>query len=188
MRIQQLRSNRKAIGIAVIVSALLLSLLPQPASAQTNAAALTSSKMDEIIAIGASYMGTPYEFGSNRSTTRTFDCSDFIRHIFLKGAGIDLPSTSASQAAYIKTHSEETASWRNLKRGDLMFFMDYHGLDQVDYTKYAKSRQPVTHVAIYLGNGRMLHTFSKESGGVRIDTIADKHWDYRFLFGGTVEL
>lgn len=68
-----------------------------------------------------------------------------------------------------------------------MFFMDYHGPDQVNYTKYTKSRQSVTHVAIYLGNGRMLHTFSKESGGVRIDTIADKHWDYRFLFGGAVK-
>ncbi|WP_246628242.1 C40 family peptidase [Paenibacillus oenotherae] len=187
MRIQYLRSSRKAIGITVIVSAIMFSLLPQPASAQ-NVAALSSSNVNEIIAIGTGYMGTPYEFGSNRNTTRTFDCSDFIHYIFKKGVGITLPSTSATQARYIKEHSEERSSWRNLKRGDLMFFMDYHGLDKADYTKYPKSRQSVTHVAIYLGNGRMLHTFSKESGGVRIDTIANKHWEYRFLFGGTVQL
>lgn len=184
MRIQRLRTNISAIGRTVVAAALLLTFMPQPVPLQTAAAA--SNGIDRVIQIGSSYLGTPYEFGSNRSTIRTFDCSDFVHHVFLKGEGLSLPLTSASQALYVKTHSSVKTSWRNLKRGDLMFFMDYHGLSQSDYTKYSKSRQPVTHVAIYLGNGRMLHTFSKASGGVRTDTIAGKHWESRFLFGGSV--
>lgn len=39
----------------------------------------------QVIEAGKKYMGTPYEFGSNRSNTRTFDCSDFVRQAFWEG-------------------------------------------------------------------------------------------------------
>nr|WP_306440429.1 MULTISPECIES: NlpC/P60 family protein [unclassified Paenibacillus] len=48
------------------------------------------------------YLGTPYEFGSIRSNTKTFDCSDFVRQAYLEGTGIILPADSRTQGAYIK--------------------------------------------------------------------------------------
>ncbi|MGO4543661.1 C40 family peptidase [Paenibacillus sp. 2TAB23] len=144
-----------------------------------------SSTTEKIISTGMKYLGTPYEFGSNRSTTKTFDCSDFTKHIFKVAAGVTLPSTSASQAAYVKKNSSIKTNWASLKRGDLMFFMSYHGSSATSYAKVSKAKQTVTHVGVYLGNGKMLNTFSKESGGVRVDSIDNKQWEYRFLFGGS---
>lgn len=144
----------------------------------------SSSVRDRIISAGKKYLGTPYEFGSDRSNTRTFDCSDFVRQAFKDGAGITLPSDSRQQGAYVKSLGHTTTNWRDLQPGDLMFFMSYKGTNASAYPSN-KSGQTITHVGIYLGNGQILHTYSKDSGGVRIDSIAGKHWENRFIFGGS---
>ncbi|TDF97182.1 C40 family peptidase [Paenibacillus piri] len=143
-----------------------------------------SSTVNKIIEAGKKYLGTPYEFGSDRSNTRTFDCSDFVRQAFLDGAGIKLPSDSRGQGSYVKDLGGTKTNWRNLKAGDLMFFMDYKGTSKSSYPSNI-ANQRISHVGIYLGNGQILHTYSKASGGVRIDSIEGKHWEYRFIFGGS---
>jgi len=174
------------IGKTMLSAVLMLMVVLNPFTSKLNhASAASSSGVEKAIEIGLSYLGTPYEFGSDRSNTRTFDCSDLVHYMFEKGAGISLPSTSATQGNYVKTHSEVTGNWRSLKRGDLMFFRAYNGSSESDYTGN-KSQQTITHVAIYLGGGRMLQTYSEESGGVRTDDIAGTTWEYRFLFGGSV--
>ncbi|GAB2675769.1 C40 family peptidase [Paenibacillus thermoaerophilus] len=145
----------------------------------------SSSRANKLFTVAKKYLGTPYEFGSNRNNTKTFDCSDFVRHVYKEALGITLPSTSATQATYVKKKGATTTNWRNLKPGDLMFFMSYKGTSASAYKGIDKSKQRITHVAIYMGNGKMIHTYSKQSGGVRIDSIAGKHWEYRFVFGGT---
>ncbi|UUZ86488.1 C40 family peptidase [Paenibacillus sp. P26] len=130
---------------------------------------------------GKKYLGTPYEYASSRSNTNTFDCSDFVRQAFKDALGITLPSDSRGQASYVKAKGNITTDWHNLKPGDLMFFMDYKGTKASAYPA-DKSNQRISHVGIYLGNGQILHTYSKTSGGVRIDSIAGKHWEYRFVF------
>lgn len=147
----------------------------------------SSVNVEKVISAGMKYRGTPYEFGSNRSSTKTFDCSDFVRRAFIEGAGITLPSNSRTQADAVKKMGQTSTNWKNLKRGDLMFFMSYKGPKASDYKGINKSTQRITHVGIYLGNGKMLHTYSKASGGVRIDSIAGTHWEHRFIFGGTVK-
>ncbi|OCT14946.1 hydrolase Nlp/P60 [Paenibacillus pectinilyticus] len=145
----------------------------------------TSEKIQKVIAAGKKYLGTPYEYGSSRDNTATFDCSDFVRQAFLDGIGLKLPSDSRGQGAFVKSLGHNVTDWHNLKVGDLMFFMDYRGTAQSNYAGINKATQTITHVAIYLGDGQILSTYSKESGGVRIDSIANKHWEYRFLFGGS---
>ncbi|WP_025846546.1 C40 family peptidase [Paenibacillus ehimensis] len=144
----------------------------------------SSEVVNKVIAAGKKYLGTPYEFASDRSNTRTFDCSDFTRQAFKEGAGITLPSDSRGQASYVKSLGGTTTNWHNLKPGDLMFFMDYKGTKASAYPSN-KLNQRISHVGIYLGDGKILHTYSKTSGGVRIDSIAGKHWEYRFVFGGS---
>ena len=158
---------------------------PAPSPSAPGSTATASKAAQRVIAAGKKYLGTPYEFGSSRSSTRTFDCSDFVRQAFKDGLGKTLPSNSRDQGDYVKDRGPTTTNWTKLKPGDLMFFMSYEGSKASDYEGLTKSKQRITHVGIYLGNGKMLHTYSKDSGGVRIDSIDNKHWEYRFLFGGS---
>ncbi|TBL79964.1 SH3 domain-containing C40 family peptidase [Paenibacillus thalictri] len=154
-------------------------------SSGNSGSGTTSSAAAKVIAAGKKYLGTPYEYGSDRSNTKTFDCSDFVRQAFKDALGITLPSSSRTQADYVKGKGNTTTNWRDLKPGDIMFFMDYKGTAASNYTGINKSKQTISHCGIYLGNGQILHTYSKESGGVKIDSIAGKHWEYRFVFGGS---
>ncbi|MCZ8522865.1 MULTISPECIES: C40 family peptidase [Paenibacillus] len=139
----------------------------------------------KVIDAGMKYIGVPYEFGSNRYDLSTFDCSDFVRQSFLDGTGQLLPGDSRSQGSYVQSVGKTSGDWKQLKAGDLMFFMSYKGSSAASYTGIDKTTETITHVGIYLGDGRMLHTYSIESGGVRIDTIAGSQWEKRFLFGGS---
>src|SRR5690625_4210250 len=154
-----------------------------PASGGGSSNASTTAK--KVINAGKNYLGTPYEFGSNRHSTATFDCSDFVRRAFLDATDVTLPMDSRKQAEYVKKKGNTTTNWKNLKPGDLLFYMDYKGTSKSHYTGIDKSKQRISHVSIYLGDGKVLHTYSKTSGGVRIDSIEGKHWEYRFVFGGS---
>ncbi|MBJ6360276.1 C40 family peptidase [Paenibacillus sp. GCM10012307] len=141
---------------------------------------------EQAISAGMKYLGASYKFGADRNSTKEFDCSSFVRRAFLDGMDLQLPADSRQQGDYVKKIGKTSKSWSNLKRGDLMFFMDYKGTSKASYNGVNKSKAKITHVGIYLGNGQVLHTYSKASGGVRIDSIQGKHWEYRFLFGGSV--
>lgn len=145
----------------------------------------SSQSVEKMIAAGMKFLGTPYEYGSSRYDNTTMDCSDLVRQAFLNGLNLRLPGDSRSQGEYVKQVGKTTTDWHNLKRGDLLFFMSYKGTKASSYAGINKASQRITHVAIYLGNGQILHTYSKESGGVRIDSLAGKHWEYRFIFGGS---
>ncbi|MFC5530618.1 C40 family peptidase [Cohnella yongneupensis] len=144
-----------------------------------------SQQVESVIAAGMKYLGTPYEFGSSRNTTTTFDCSDFVRQAFKDALGVVLPADSRQQGAYVRERSSVTTDWHSLKRGDLLFFMDYKGSGASNYADKDPFGETIRHVGIYLGNGQMLHTYSTESGGVRVSDIAGTQWENRFLFGGS---
>lgn len=142
-------------------------------------------QVDQVIRTGKKYLGTPYEFGSNRNTTATFDCSDFVRHIYKEALGITLPSDSRKQGAWIKENSRPVYRISDLKAGDLVFFMSYKGSSASAYEGIDKNSERITHVAMYIGDGQLLQTYSVKSGGVRIDKLSGS-WERRFLFGGSV--
>ncbi|WP_018755223.1 C40 family peptidase [Paenibacillus terrigena] len=146
----------------------------------------SSSQVEKVITTGKKYLGVPYEFGSDRNTTKTFDCSDFVRQAYKEALGIVLPSDSRKQGAWVKSNSTAKKSIGSLKRGDLMFFMSYKGSKASDYNGVNKNTERITHVGIYLGNNQILHTYSTKSGGVRIDSIQNTAWEHRFLYGGSV--
>lgn len=158
----------------------------KPTVEQPNSSTGTSSaSVEKVIATGMKYLGTPYEYGSNRSTTTTFDCSDFTKHIFKVALGVTLPADSRQQGTYVKNKGNAVTSISQLKRGDLMFFMSYKGSSKSSYSGINKSSQRITHVAIYLGDGKVLHTYSNASGGVRTNDIMGTSWEHRFLYGGS---
>jgi peptidoglycan DL-endopeptidase CwlO len=140
---------------------------------------------EKVISAGMKYLGTPYEYGSSRSNTNTFDCSDFVRQAYIDGIGLVLPADSRSQGDYVKKKGNIKTDWRELQPGDIMFFMEYKGSSASGYQGVDKLSERITHDGIYLGDGKILQTYSKDSGGVRIDSIEGTHWEKRFLFGGS---
>ncbi|WP_339276479.1 SH3 domain-containing C40 family peptidase [Paenibacillus sp. FSL W8-0426] len=144
-----------------------------------------SEAVEKVIAAGMKYLGTPYKYGADRNSTAAFDCSSFVRRAFIDALGITLPADSRKQGDYVKAKGAVQTDWTKLKRGDLMYFMSYKGTKASAYSGVNKSTARITHTGIYLGDGKVLHTYSNEGGGVTVSDISGKHWEYRFLFGGS---
>jgi lipoprotein Spr len=136
---------------------------PMPMNQEVASAQWTQSRADQVIAIGKQYLGTPYKFGSSSSTTSTFDCSSFVKRVYSR-MGIYLPRTSRDQA---KKGYQVAKS--NLRKGDLIFFKA---------NRWTTSNR-ITHVAIYAGNNRILHTYGKP--GVTFSTFSGTSWEKRFV-------
>ena len=100
----------------------------------------------EILSLACSFLGTPYMWGGN--TIKYFDCSGLVKFCYFMN-GILLPR-NASQMQKCGTPITDG----RYEPGDLLFFG-------------ASKPLKVTHVAMYLGDGRIVHS-SKE---VKIDML-----------------
>ncbi len=105
---------------------------------------MVSSKRQGIIEYAQSFIGGRYVFGGT-SLTRGIDCSAFVQQIFAK-YGIKLERTSRYQA-----RQGREISYSQIQPGDLLF-----------YGRAGVSG--VGHVAIYIGNGKIVHAASERSG------------------------
>jgi cell wall-associated NlpC family hydrolase len=115
----------------------------------------------QIISTGLRYLGTPYLFNSRPYQTNTFDCSSFIQCIFGVN-GVLLPRNSRQQFLV-----GVPISFRKIRKGDLLFFT----------TKARKNRlglSRIGHVAIYIGQDRILHTY-RQGKKVMISEL-NSHW------------
>ena len=113
-----------------------------------------------IVQTAFAYRGTPYVYGG--SGRGGFDCSGFTRYVFAKH-GVSLPHSARAQ--FELGHK---VSFRSLKAGDLVFF---HTVTP-----------GISHVGVYVGDGRFVHAASRRSGGVREDSLASGY--YRSAFRG----
>jgi len=111
----------------------------------------SSAAARRVISTGEQYIGVPYRYGGTSPRTG-FDCSGFVQYIYAQ-QGVDLPRTSR-QMAGVGTAVEP--SERALAVGDLMLF---------------SQGGRISHVAIYAGNGRFIHS-SSSGHGVRYDNLA----------------
>ncbi|GIO31173.1 C40 family peptidase [Paenibacillus sp. VCA1] len=132
-------------------------------SKSVKATSYSSSKGQAIVNYGKKFMGRPYKFGASTSTTKVFDCSSFMKYIF-GHYGIKLPRTSVEQSKVGKAVSKS-----NLKPGDLVFFS----------SGGRANGHNVTHVAVYAGNGKILHTYG--SPGVTVSDLNSGNWKRTYL-------
>jgi hypothetical protein len=167
-------------GLRLFANDGLRQVWPSPGLASDRTTAIYN-----VISTASSYFGTPYEFGSNRDEPSTFDCSDFTRWVYLYTLGMDLPKDSRAQAEYVRRFSSRAFTDASAARlGDLLFFSAYQGIQPENY--WNTPDRTISHVGVYIGNGKMIHTASAKTGGVRIDPIKGNHFEYRFVVGGGV--
>lgn len=112
------------------------------------------------------FLGVPYLFGADPyEQSRRFDCSSYTRHIY-KNFGVNLPRTARAQSKL-----GHPVSFNNLKPGDMLFFY---------VPGRFKTNRTVGHNAIYIGDGKIIHTFGKL--GVTVSTVNSGYWRDKFLF------
>jgi len=104
-----------------------------------------------VLGTARRYLGTRYRMGGTKPTA--FDCSGFVRYVFAKH-GVELPRTAREQSAAGRSVPVGADS---LRVGDLLFFRTPRGR--------------ASHVAIYAGDGRIIHA-SSGSRRVRYDDLA----------------
>ena len=100
-------------------------------------------------------VGTPYRYGGN-SPQGGFDCSGLVNFVYRDAAEVALPRTSRELAAL---QGPRLAPER-LAAADLVFF---------------GNGGTVTHVGIYVGEGRFVHAPST-GGTVRLDHLNGPYW------------
>ena len=100
---------------------------------------------ENILKNAKKHLGEPYVWGGTKPNG--FDCSGYMQYIYRK-EGVSIPRT-----AYAQSKVGKKVSRFNLKKGDLLFFLT------------DKSRGiPVTHVGMYIGDGKFIHAASKRKG------------------------
>lgn len=104
-----------------------------------------SARVARLLSIANSYVGVRYTWGGNNPRDG-FDCSGFTKYVFAK-QGIALPRTSRQQS---RVGDRIPADFSDLVPGDLMFF--------------AEPGQAISHVAIYAGDGRIIHSAGSVGG------------------------
>jgi cell wall-associated NlpC family hydrolase len=104
------------------------------------------------------WIHTKYKYGAK--TEKAIDCSGFAGIIFEKVLGKTLPHSTRS----IFPLCQPLNSLSELQEGDLLFFKIWKGV--------------VSHVAIYLQNGKFIH--AAVHGGVRIDSLEQPYYKKYF--------
>ena len=87
-----------------------------------------------------------------------YDCSSLVQRLY-KEAGIDLPATAAEQGKYCYVNAM-IINKKELEPGDLIFY---------SYEENGEFRN-ISHVAVYVGDGKMVHAASS-SRGVVLDPL-----------------
>ena len=118
-----------------------------------------SNKASELVVDAMGFLGVPYKRGGNTAETG-FDCSGFVRAIYAQSIGLILPRRAEQQAA-----ATQNIEKSDLKPGDLVFFNTM--------------RRTFSHVGIYVGEGRFIHS-PKPGAEVRVESMSVSYWSSRF--------
>ena len=105
------------------------------------------------------FVGIPYRWGGD-TVVEGMDCSGFVRAVF-NLCGVNIPRTSREQY-----HVGEVVAKDDLQDGDLVFF--------------GTSAESITHVGIYVGDGRFVHA-PRRGDDIKISSLAESYFEKKFV-------
>ncbi len=114
-----------------------------------------------ILEAASRYRGVPYMYGAE--SPAAFDCSGFVRYVYRQAAGIELPRSSRGiYAAGLPVDP------RRARPGDVLVYDTVGGYP--------------SHVAIYLGEGSVIHAVSQgPRTGVIVSPASDSYFPPRLI-------
>ncbi|WP_281355730.1 C40 family peptidase [Virgibacillus ihumii] len=115
----------------------------------------------DIVSAAKSLVGTPYQFGGE--TPAGFDSSGFVNYVIEQETDASLERTHAGIWA------NDGAFVDNPSPGDVVFFTNTYDADTY-----------VTHSGIYIGDGKMIHAGTEETG-VEVASLNVDYWDNRYI-------
>lgn len=151
---------------AAIIAAFLLAIPLATARADDPASAAQDSRIDvflnraqDLVLNAMGFMGVPYRWGGTTPETG-FDCSGFVQFVFRQATGMLLPRSSFDQI-----HHGISVMRDELQPGDLVFFNTM--------------RAQFSHVGIYIGENRFIHSPSRGKT-VEIVDLTETYWKKRY--------
>ena len=113
----------------------------------------------DLVLNAMGFLGVPYRRGGNSAETG-FDCSGFVRAMYEQTIGLVLPRRANEQAA-----ATQSIDRKDLQPGDLVFFNTM--------------RHAFSHVGIYVGEGKFIHS-PRPGAQVRVEDMGGNYWARRF--------
>ncbi len=127
------------------------------AAAEAEAA---TGEAAELVSYALSFVGCDYVFGGNGPTV--FDCSGFTRYVYAHFG------YSINRVADDQVNNGTAVSFQELQPGDLLCFSNTYS-----------SSDWITHVGIYIGDGRMVHA-ANSTRGVTVDSVTSGYYYSHF--------
>jgi lipoprotein Spr len=127
---------------------------------QIMGVALNATSNVKLFQFVYDWIGTPYRFAG--SSRKGIDCSAFTKELYKKVFDLDIKRNSRDIFSMVSPVSKD-----DLKEGDLVFFKIHS--------------RSISHVGIYLGDGRFAHASSR---GVAVSSINDAYYSRYFYRGG----
>jgi len=140
-------------------------LAPKPTDSSEERAKAYYDARQKVIEESKKFLGTPYRYGG--ITAVGLDCSGFIYLSFKDALGVTVPRSTTGLYSW-----SERISFDDAQPGDFLFF------------KTDKSGK-ITHVGLYLGERRFIHSASHgEKKGVIYSSLDEKYWAKAFAGAG----
>jgi lipoprotein Spr len=127
---------------------------------QIMGVALSATSNMKLFHFVYDWIGTPYHFGGE--SRKGIDCSAFTKELYSEVFNLDIKRSSRDIFSMVNPVGKD-----DLKEGDLVFFKIH-------------SRR-ISHVGIYLGDGKFAHASSR---GVAISSLDDNYYSRYFYKGG----
>lgn len=115
-----------------------------------------SAEQEAVVSYALQHLGNPYVYGGS-SLTKGADCSGFTMAVY-QHFGYSLPHN-----AYMQIGATRSVSMNNIQPGDLIF--------------YGSSKSSCSHVALYIGDGKVIHASTETTG------IVISNYNYRKYVG-----
>lgn len=140
-----------AVSAAAQESAPVKALRARGANPKGPFAKISLSQRDSIIENAKEQIGTRYKW-AGINPELGLDCSGFVKYVFAK-LGVELPHSAKELATLGGSITKDTAAMRP---GDLLVF--------------GKGKR-ISHVAIYVGDGKMIHASSRSGAVVEAPVV-----------------